>query len=78
MDIIIDGNANAWKLITKAASVEWEKTTRAIEIPQVGCVVQVSTMDKNGTTKSLTFVPGVKLEENEMCDEMTYNLIAIY
>lgn len=51
-DLKIWGNGDTFKLICKASSKAegWMKSTKAMEIPGVGCVVQVTTqqMSKNG------------------------------
>jgi hypothetical protein len=60
--------ADLWRLISKAYSEEegWMKSTKAMEIPGAGCLVQVTTHQKNygGThsiAEALTFVPGVQI-----------------
>lgn len=67
-DLKIFGDGDTFKLICKASSqVEgWMKSTKAMEIPGVGCVVQVTTqqINKDGTSvvaEALTYVPGVKI-----------------
>jgi len=74
-DLVIWGDGNMFKLLSKASSEEegWMKSTKAMEIPGVGCVVQVTTQQLNndGVTlvnsqsvaEAVTFVPGVKIEE---------------
>ena len=59
-DIIFWGNGDTFKLISKASSVKegWMKSTKAMEIEGVGCVVQ-----GNNIAEALTFVPNVKIEE---------------
>lgn len=68
-DIKIFGNGDTFELICKASSNEqgWMKSTKACEIPGVGCIVQVTTQQKNpdgsySLAEALTFVPGVILE----------------
>ena len=67
-DIQIVGNGDTFQLICKASSQAegWMKSTKAMEIKGVGCVVQVTTQQRNpdGTysvAEALTFVPGVKI-----------------
>lgn len=50
-DLIIWGNGDTSKLICKASSKKegWMKSTKAMEIEGVGCVVQVTTQQKNET-----------------------------
>lgn len=51
-DLQIWGNGDTFKLICKASSKKegWMKSTKAMEIPGVGCVVQVTTQQitRNG------------------------------
>lgn len=44
-DIVFYGDGDTFKLISKASSEAegWMKSTKAMEIPNVGCVVQVTT-----------------------------------
>lgn len=67
-DIEFFGNGDQFQLLCKASSQAqgWMKSAKAMHIPGVGCVVQVTTQQKNidGTysvAEALTFVPGVKI-----------------
>ena len=62
-DIKIFGNGDLFKLLCKASSKEegWMKSTKAMEIPNVGCLVQVSTQQGDQVAEALEFVPGVKI-----------------
>lgn len=69
-DIKFFGNGDLFKLIAKASSERegWMKSTKAVEVPGVGVVVQVTTQQKglDGTyavAEALTFVPGAKISE---------------
>jgi len=64
-DITFWGNGDAFKLISKASSVSegWMKSTKAMQIDNVGCVVQVTTQQGNNIAEALTFVPNVKILE---------------
>jgi hypothetical protein len=64
-DIIFWGDGDTFKLISKASSVEegWMKSTKAMQIDGIGCVVQVTTQQGDNIAEALTFVPGVKVEE---------------
>jgi hypothetical protein len=64
-DIIFWGNGDTFKLISKASSVKegWMKSTKAMEIEGVGCVVQVTTQQGDNVAEALTFVPNVRIEE---------------
>ncbi len=59
------GDGDIFKLISKAWSKEedWMKSTKAMEIPGAGCVVQVTTQQEDNIAEAITFVPGVKIEE---------------
>ena len=65
-DIKVFGDGALFKLLSKASSEEegWMKSTKAMEIPGAGCVVQVTTQQRNPgggyvVAEALTFVPGV-------------------
>ena len=64
-DVQFWGNCDAWKLLGKAWSKEegWMKSSKAYEIPEVGCIVQVTTQNEEMPAEAITFVPGVKIEE---------------
>lgn len=63
-DIKFWGDGDTFKLISKASSKEegWMKSTKAMEIADVGCVVQVTTQQGTNVSEALTFVPGVRIE----------------
>ena len=70
-DIRIVGNGDMFTLLCKASSENegWMKSTKAMEVPG-GCVVQVTTQQRNvdesyAVAEAVTFVPGVKLGEDE-------------
>jgi len=67
-DVAVVGNGDSFRLLCKASSQAegWMKSTKAMEIPGAGCVVQVTTHQRNhdGTNsvaEALTFVPGVRI-----------------
>lgn len=64
-DIVFWGNGDTFKLISKASSnnENWMKSTKAMQIDNVGCVVQVTTQQGNNVSEAVTFVSGVKIEE---------------
>ena len=64
-DIVFWGNGDTFKLISKASSVAegWMKSTKAMEIEAVGCVVQVTTQQGSNIAEAITFVPGVRIKE---------------
>ena len=70
-DITVFGNGDMFKLLSKASSEKegWMKSTKAMEIPGVGCVVQVTTQQRNpdgsySLAEAVTFVPGVTIVED--------------
>jgi hypothetical protein len=73
-DIVFWGDGDTFKLICKASSERegWMKSTKAMEIPGVGVVLQVTTQQKNpdgsySIAEALTYIPGVRVYEH--CDE---------
>ena len=63
-DIQFYGDGDTFRLISKASSEseDWMKSTKAMEIPGVGCVVQVTTQQGKNVAEALTFVPGVRID----------------
>lgn len=68
-DIQFFGDGDLFQLLCKASSKRegWMKSTKAMEIPGVGCVVQVTTQQGDHVAEAVTFVPGVRIEQS--CDE---------
>lgn len=62
-DIRKFGNGDLFVLISKAWSEKegWMKSTKAMEIPDVGCVVQVTSQQGDRIAEALTFVPGTRI-----------------
>lgn len=59
------GNSETWQHICKASNENegWMKSTKAMELPGIGCVVQVTTQQRNqngsySIAEALAFVPG--------------------
>ncbi|MFA5153886.1 MAG: hypothetical protein WC554_15150 [Clostridia bacterium] len=65
-DLNVIGNGNMFKLLCKASSKEqgWMKSTKACEIPSLGCIVQVTTQQGDNIAEAITFVPGVRILED--------------
>lgn len=63
-DIKVFGNGDLFKLISKASSKEegWMKSTKAMEIPGVGCIIQITTQQGDNAAEAAVYVPGVKIE----------------
>ena len=66
-DITIFGNGDQFKLLCKASSKEegWMKSTKAMAIPSVGCVVQVTTQQGNNIAEAVCFVPDVMIVDDD-------------
>lgn len=62
-DIDVYGDGDLFQLLCKASSEKegWMKSTKAMEIFGVGCVVQVTTQQNDNIAEALVFVPGVKV-----------------
>ena len=62
-DLVVFGHGDLFKLISKASSQAegWMKSTKAMQIDDVGCVIQVTTQQGDNVAEALTFVPMVKL-----------------
>lgn len=68
-DIKFFGDGDTFQLISKASSENegWMKSTKAMEIKGVGCVVQVTTQQKNpdgsySLSDAVTFVPNAQID----------------
>ncbi len=63
-DIKVFGNGDTFQLLCKASSKEqgWMKSTKAMQIDGVGCVVQVTTQQGLNIAEAVCFVPNVKIE----------------
>lgn len=64
-DVEVFGDPGAWKLLGKASSKAqgWMKSTKAMEVPGLGVLVQASTQQGTNVAEALVFVPGAKLEQ---------------
>ena len=62
-DINVFGDGDLFKLISKASSKSegWMKSTKAMEIPGAGCLVQVTTQQGDHVAEAITFVPKVTI-----------------
>ncbi len=79
-DLVKWGDPDAWKLICKASSDQqgWMRSTKAMEIEGMGCLVQVSSVQINAdntenyrpaVAEAIVFVPGVAIIEQTMSTE---------
>ena len=66
-DVQFWGDGDTFKLISKASSQNegWMKSTKAMQIKSLGCVVQVTTHQGDNVAEAITFVPGAKIEEQK-------------
>lgn len=64
-DLKIWGDGDMWKLLSKASSVKegWMKSTKAMEIPGRGCLVQVTTQQGDQVAEAVTFVEDCRIED---------------
>lgn len=62
-DIEVVGDGNMYQLLFKAYTKKenWMKSSKAMEIEGVGCVVQVTTQQGDNVAEAICFVPGVKI-----------------
>ena len=65
-DLEVVGNGDLFQLINKVSSKDegWMKSTKAMEITNVGCVVQTTTVIDGNVAEALTFVPGVRIDKD--------------
>ena len=56
-------NPELFRVLSRVVSATegWTQTTKAMEIPGVGCVLQVTIRLGDTVTNTLSFIPGVKL-----------------
>ncbi len=80
-DIDVIGNTDHFKLLFKASSKEegWMKSTKAMEIDTVGCLVQVTTQQRNPdgsyvVSEALAMVNGVEIVDDENGGRRLVNL----
>jgi len=62
-DLATFGDGDMWRLLCKASSKTegWMKSTKALQIDGVGCLVQVTTQQGDNVAEAVTFVPGVRI-----------------
>lgn len=65
-DIVKFGNGDMWRLLCKASSEKegWMKSTKAMVVPKLGCLVQVTTQQGDQVAEAITFIPGVDVVED--------------
>jgi hypothetical protein len=64
-DIVFWDDDDMWRLICKASSASegWMKSTKAMEIPNAGCLVQVTTQQGDNVAESVVMVYGATIVE---------------
>ena len=72
-DIKFFGDSDTFKLICKASSQKegWMKSTKAMEIPGLGCLIQVTTQQGDNVAEAVTFVPRCRIVEYYEGGEVT-------
>lgn len=62
-DVEIVGSGEEWKLICKVSSKKenWMKSTKALQVSNKGCLVQVTTQQGDSVAEAVTFVPGASI-----------------
>lgn len=75
LDVQLFGNPDMFKLLSKASSKKegWMKSTKAHEIENVGCLIQVTTQQRNSdgsyaVAEAVCFVPNVYIHEESKED----------
>lgn len=65
-DVVVVGNPDTFQLLCKASSKSqgWMKSTKAMEIPGVGCVVQVTTQQGDCVAEAVCFVPNTTVVDD--------------
>ncbi len=66
-DVIVVGNPDIFQLLCKASSKSqgWMKSTKAMEIEGVGCVLQITTQQDKNVAEAIQFIPNVKIGVDE-------------
>lgn len=84
-DVKFFSDGDTWKPLSKASSESegWVKSCKVMEIPFVGCCVQVTTQLSNpdgsySVAEAVTFVPNVEIEELHNEDGSLYGRRLIY
>jgi hypothetical protein len=63
---------DSFKLLSKISSKRegWMKSTEAMQIDGLGCIVQVTTQRGGTITEDIEFVPGVRIKEEKNEDRV--------
>jgi len=62
-DVEVFGDPDCWKCICKASSKSqgWMKSTKAMDVEGLGCVVQVTTQQGDQVSEAVCFIPGASI-----------------
>lgn len=65
-DLVVIGDGDMFQLLYKAYTKkeDWMKSTKAMEIRGVGCLVQVTTQQGSNVAEAVCFIPDVKIEDD--------------
>jgi hypothetical protein len=65
-DVQLHGEPGAWRCICKASSKSqgWMKSTKALSVPNLGVLVQVSTQQGTEVAEALAFIPGAVISQD--------------
>lgn len=76
-DVQVHGDPGLWVCLAKASSKcqGWMKSTKAMQIDDLGVIVQVSTQQGDHVAEALTFVPGAAIQER---DDGIFELVCDY
>jgi len=66
-DLVVFGNGDMWQLLCEVSSKSnrMMKSTKAMVIPMVGCLVQVTTVENGIPSEALSFVPNAVVVEDK-------------
>lgn len=66
-DLEVFGDGDLFQLICKASSKKegWMKSTKAMNIAKLGCVIQVTTQQGDQVAEAVCFVPGARIHDAE-------------
>lgn len=79
-DVKVFGNGDLFQLISKASSKSegWMKSTKAMVIPRVGCVIQVTTQQGDNVAEALVFVPNTTINTDADGNKCIVNAFSGY
>ncbi len=64
-DLEVVGNGDSFQLLCKASSKsgQWMKSAKAYQVAE-GCIVQVTTQNKDNVAEALVFVPNARIVDD--------------